>query len=121
MSECSGPSADEYGEQALPQINAAIRAGLRLLYQASVYARDSGADLWDFAVEIDNLYKAGLSIGDLGRLITNGMAESGRETTVYGDCHRSFRPSGLTDFDPGTCFVITPKGAEFAAKFVARD
>jgi hypothetical protein len=118
MTENSRPAGDGCGEQTAPLIDRNFRAGLALLWQAYVYAQDAGADLWDFALENDQLYVTDVTISDLRWLVAKGLAEHGQETSFYGDPHRSFRASGGLNFVPTTCFVLTPKGAEFASSIV---
>jgi hypothetical protein len=104
------------GEHAAPLIDANLRDGLALLRQAYLYAVDSGADLWDFALENDYLYEAGLTISDLRWLVAKRLAEHGQEKSFYGDPHRSFRPSDGFSFVPTTCFILTARGVQFAGK-----
>jgi hypothetical protein len=118
MANHNGSEFDESGQQAIPQINDNLRAGLALLWQAHRYAQDAGTDLWDFALESERLYAAGLTISDLRWLVAKGFAEHGLETSFYGDPHRSFRPSPGLNFVPTTCFVLTLKGAEFSGKML---
>jgi hypothetical protein len=119
MTENNGLTGDGCGEEAVPKIDDNLRAGLALLWQAYVYARDAGAALWDFALESDRLYETELTISDLRWLVAKGFAEHGQETSFYGDPHRSFRPSRGLNFVPTTCFVLTPEGAEFAGRILA--
>ena len=112
----NSPEVDDSGEQAAPLIDANLRAGLALLRQAHLYALDAGADLWDFALENDHLYETGLTISDLRWLVAKKFAGHGQEISFYGDPHRSFRLSDGLNFVPTTCFVLTPKGVEFAGK-----
>lgn len=114
MLENNGHRGDASGEKAAPPIGENLRAGLALLWQAHRYAQDAGATLWDFALENDKLYETGLTINDLRWLVAKGLAEHGQETSLYGDPHRSFRPGAGLTFVPTTCFVLTPRGAEFA-------
>jgi hypothetical protein len=118
MTENHGPSPLSLDAQAAPPIDESLRAGLALLWQAYRYALDAGADLWDFALESERLYAANLTISDVRWLVARGFAEHGRETSVYGDAHRSFRPGRGLNFVPKTCFVLTPRGAEFAARIL---
>jgi len=50
---------------------------LGLLSQADTLALDAGADRWDFALEIDRLFHADLTINDLRWLVAKGFAEHG--------------------------------------------
>lgn len=96
-----------------------LRTGLAILWQAYTYATDAGAELWDFALEIDKLYATGLTISDLRWLVAKGFAEHGREMSVYGDSHRSFRPSDGFNFENETCLVLTPNGARLASNILS--
>jgi len=118
MTEDNSPTFENSGEQAAPPIDDNLRAGLALLSQARTYALDAGADLWDFALESDILYETSLTISDLRWLVAKGFAEHGQETSFYGDPHRSFRPSRGLNFVRTSCFVLTPKGAEFADRIL---
>jgi hypothetical protein len=118
MTENKSLADDGRGEQSTPPIDDSIVAGLALLSQAYRYAVDAGADVWDFALENENLYAAALTISDLRWLVAKGFAEHGQETSFYGDHHRSFRPSRGLNFLPTTCFVLTPEGAEFAGRIL---
>jgi hypothetical protein len=114
----NGRAVDESREQAAAPIDESLRDGLALLWQAYRYARDTGVDLWDFALENKQLYATALTISDLRWLVVKGFAEHAQETSFYGDPHRSFRPSNGLNFVPTTCFVLTPKGAEFASRIL---
>ena len=118
MTENHDPWPQSLEVRAAPPIEESLRPGLALLWQAYRYALDAGADLWDFALESDRLYKTDLTISDLRWLVAKGFAEHGRETSVYGDAHRSFRPGRGLNFVRTTCFVLTPRGAEFAARIL---
>jgi hypothetical protein len=118
MAQNNGPAGNASGDQTALPIDDNFRAGLALLWQAYRYAQNAGAVLWDFALETDRLYETELTISDLRWLVAKGFAEHGQETSFYGDPHRSFRPSGGLNFVPTTCFVLTPAGAEFAAKIL---
>ena len=118
MTEHNCPGGDCYGEEAAPTIHREFRAGLALLWQAYVYAQDAGAALWDFALESDQLYAAGVTVSDLRWLVAKGFAEHGQETSFYGDPNRSFRPGVGLYFVATTCFVLTPKGAKFTSRIL---
>lgn len=90
--------------------------GLGLLWQTYIYARSSGADLWDFALETKTLYETGLSVSDLRWLVARKFAEHGQEISVYGSPHRAFHTGSGFYFEPTTCVVLTAAGADFAAK-----
>lgn len=87
-------------------------AGLRQLLEAAAYAREVGRPVWDFAVEIESLRAAGLSNSELRWLVCKGYVEHARETTAGGSEGRGFEPEGGLRFGPGTCFVLTERGAD---------
>src|SRR5262245_43464586 len=113
MAENNRPVGEGVSGPAAPLIHKNFRAGLALLWQACWYARDAGADLWDFALEIDRLYQTGLTISDLRWLVAKGFAEHGQESSVCGSPHRSFCRGAGFSFDRTTCVVLTPRGAAF--------
>lgn len=113
MSEVNSHTAGESGSPAVSPTSDHFRCGMSLLWQSWTYAQDAGADMWDFALEINALYEAGLTISDLRWLVSKAYAEHGQETSIYGDAHRSFRLSDGLTFTGETCFLLTPTGADF--------
>ena len=93
-----------------------LRAAFALLQHALDCARDAKAPPWDFALEIGELYAAGLSITDLRWMVVKGLVEHGDETSVHGEEHRTFTPSRGLTFLPTTCVMLTAKGAALAAR-----
>ena len=55
-----------------------IQAVLVQLAEARDYARDVGCDRWQYAVEIEGLTAAGVSVHDLWELVSNGYIEHAR-------------------------------------------
>ena len=84
---------DQVHSRAVP-IDGNARVALGLLLRAYTFARDAGADVWDFALEIDTLLSAGLTISDLRWLVAKRFAEHGHESSIYGGSHRTFRRGG---------------------------
>jgi hypothetical protein len=87
-----------------------LAAALRRLRQALNYARDLGQDPWDFAVEIQDLFREGLSHNDFRWLLCKGYILHAAEVTEPCDKRRSFRPSGSSTFGERSCFVMTEEG-----------
>src|SRR4051794_20984292 len=106
-------ASDEGRRPGIAPINNNLRVGLALLFQAYCYSQDAGVNLWDFALEIDKLYATGLTINDLRWLVAKEFVEHGREVSLYGDPHRTFQAAVGFSFEPGTCVVLTSKGAAF--------
>jgi len=96
-------------------ISAGVRAALALLRRALDCAEDAKAPPWDFALEIGQLYAAGLTITDLRWMVVKEFVEHADETSVHGNEHRSFTPSRGLNFLTTTCVLLTPKGAALAA------
>ncbi len=118
MTMKDAPSANGTAHSRTLPFDDKPRVALGLLSQAYWFAQDAGAELWDFALEIDTLFEARLTISDLRWLVAKGFAEHGQETSFYGDLHRSFRPGRGLNFVATTCFVLTPEGAEFAGRIL---
>jgi hypothetical protein len=97
-----------------------LQPALAALLTAFDYAADSGADRWEFAVEMTELLASGAALADLRWLILRNFAEHSKETTTPGDPDRSFRPLAPTAFPPDACLVLTPAGANTLRPFVAR-
>jgi hypothetical protein len=92
-----------------------LRPGLSELLKAYGYANSAQRDLWDFAVEIQRLWTAGLSKTDFRWLACMGYVEHARETTRLEDDGREFRKTGNLSFSKRTCFVLTePRGFPLA-------
>jgi len=94
------------------------RVALGLLRHAHKCAHDTGENLWDFALDINTLFKTGLTMSDLRWLVAKGFAEHGQELSVYGDPHRTFRPGNGFFFAGRTCAVLTPDGVDFVDQFL---
>jgi hypothetical protein len=85
------PHPADNRQQCFPfPIDENLLARLAVLGRAYTYAHD--ADAWDFALRIDGLHEAGLSISDLRWSVAKGLVKHRRETSVYGDPHRLFLP-----------------------------
>lgn len=97
-------------------ISGGTRAALALLRRALDCAEDAQAPPWDFALEIAQLYAAGLSITDLRWMVVKEFVEHADEISVHGNEHRSFTPSRGLNFLPTTCVLLTTKGAALAAR-----
>ena len=104
------------GESNDLPIGEGIRAALTLLRHARDCALDAQAPAWDFALEIGQLYAAGLTITDLRWMVVKEFVEHADETSVHGSEHRSFTPSRGLNFLPTTCVLLTIKGAALAAR-----
>jgi hypothetical protein len=101
---------DEQGLGLAPR----VREGIGALLEALDYADDLRLTAWDFAVEISALRGLELTNSDLRWLIGKGLVEYAVETTMSGECERTFRPPTRPLFSRRGAFVLTAAGAEFA-------
>ena len=91
---------------------------LRLSYD---YAGDLDLDLWDFAVEIQELRAEGVSNNDLRWLVCKGFVLHADEITSLGDNRRTFQTIGRLNFCKRTCFVLTEEGAKLVLELRGRE
>jgi hypothetical protein len=108
--QCFGPTVESPVILTLCQEKA-----LQLLFKAFVAARSEGHDVWQFAVEIDQLRALGLSHTDLRCLLSWGYLVHARECTRDGNGKRLFQPIVSLVLPKRTCFVLTEKGREIAS------
>ena len=93
------------------------RLALALLDAARELAREAGASVWDFAIEITSLITEGISVNDLPRLVTQGYIEHAIELTQPDDASRTFQRSRNLGFCMRTCFVLSDDGGRLLAEF----
>ncbi|MGW8258080.1 MAG: hypothetical protein ACWGMZ_11380 [Thermoguttaceae bacterium] len=93
-----------------------IQAAILRLKEAYDYACDMHCDLWDFAVEMEELRSIGLSVKDLRWLVVNGYVRHAREITSRSDAARDFRPAQDLKFTKKTCFILTEAGLRLTTK-----
>ncbi len=105
---------------ALAGIFAQKQSVLALLFEAHRYAAELRGNIWDFAVEIDQLRRAGLTHSDLRWLVCKGFVEHACEVTLPGEEGRAFRPSGRLTFRNRTAVVLTAAGADFARQMLSK-
>jgi hypothetical protein len=86
-----------------------------LLIEAHQFARDAGCNAWDFAVDVEELRKAGLSNNGLRWLIRKGYVCQAVEVTKRDAPNRSFRPMAELCLGGSTCVILSPSGLAFAA------
>jgi hypothetical protein len=83
---------------------------IECLYRAFVYARETRFNRWQFAVEIEELWKLGLSNSELRWLIATGVILHGREVESSASLSRRFVKRGLGAIQPRSCFVLSDEG-----------
>lgn len=86
-------------------VSSDVVAALELLRSSSEYAEDVEQDVWQFALEIGQLRKIGLTDSAMRWLLCRGEILHADEVTKLGDSRRSFRSLGMFTLTPTTCFV----------------
>jgi hypothetical protein len=94
----------------LPVLNIRLESGLALLRAALEFAQAVKQDVWQFAVEIDQLHAQGLTNTDLRVLLWEGYALHAVEQVRAEQFSRSFFKLSNLALPAKTCFVITAKG-----------
>src|SRR5690242_20690244 len=89
---------------------------LRLLSEAWLAARSQRQDVWQFAVEIEQLRALGLSYTDVRCLLYWNYLEHAQERTTARSRQRVFQPLKALVLPKRTCFVLTAKGREIASE-----
>ncbi len=97
-----------------------IDCALKLLRQATSYAKDVGEDQWQFAVEIEEFRKIGLTDSALRWLLCKGTIKHAEEVSKRDDRYRSFRTLGLCVLTERACFVLATDLSDSDHSVVAR-
>lgn len=107
-------------QSTLPNIDGfagQLRCALTLLLEGATFARDTGQDAWQFAVEVDDLLTAGLTKNAVRWLVHRQLARHAVETTnARGKSGRRFREVSNLVFPSSACLVLTDAGVQFARK-----
>ena len=96
-----------------------LEAGLALLWRGFVYARDLETEGWEFAVNRDVLYQAGLSAIDLRWLNARKYVESA-PGTVSSQRQKPCPQEHARFNEKATHFILTNAGAAFALQVFSR-
>jgi hypothetical protein len=103
--------ADRFdGDTCAGSLPADCRRVLHDLLQARDLARSAKRNVWELAVELQQLLAYDAGISQLRWMLAQGYAEIAVEITTADDSRRRFRPVRSFAFLPGTCFVLTPAG-----------
>jgi hypothetical protein len=92
-------------------VSVKFQHALTLLTEGARYAESTGGDVWDFAVEIDQFLRIGLTPNDLRFLVRLQYLDHAMELTIVGHERRHFRRAGSLHFTRRSCFVLTPPGS----------
>src|SRR5687767_3171444 len=85
-----------------------MQTGLRLLFQAYQSANDAGCEPWDFALELESLWYAGVTNSHLRWLLCKGYIEHGVELLSKREENlRSIEVATEARFSFSSCFILT--------------
>ena len=107
--------------------NPAVKCAIRLcaafdeLLKSVEYADSLNASVWEFAVELPSLWQLWISNNDLRWLVSAGFVSHALETTKATSAKRTFEETDCLRLCKQTCFVLTPKGVEFAKTIAGRS
>lgn len=89
---------------------------LKLLRDASQFAQDQNVSVWEFAVEIDELLRRGVSRFLLRWLSSREAIEHRIEAVDKKDPRRQFLVAPNLAFREHSCFVLTKQGMEMLSR-----
>lgn len=98
-----------------------LTSALQHLLRAYDYAQDVGRDRWEFAVELSELRRLGLSLADCRWLMCKNWVELARELGPRGDGVRQFRRHLGLSLGKHTCVVLSVNGVAVARSLVHRQ
>ncbi len=110
----SGPVTLDPSEIVIPRFTPRLREALQLLADAAACAKDVGADIWQFSVELSALRRAGLTTNECRWLVAKGLARHAREVTSSDSDRRAFQSYSNLALSKRTCFVIAERGVAYA-------
>lgn len=87
-----------------------VQLAHRILQDAAIAASDVGADQWEFAVEISEFKRLGVTPTDLRWMVHKGLIEHGEE--VHSKNRLISYPVGMV-FSESSCFVLTSAGQKW--------
>ena len=91
-----------------------VKSALLLLAEAHCLAEDAGSDPWDFAVDLDDLSRAGASKSAMRWLLARGFALQAVELNPLARGKRRFTPASRGGLNARSCFVATDDGLALA-------
>lgn len=91
-------------------VTSRFQRALASLVDASDYAAQTSGSPWEFAVEIHQLHRLGLSDNDLRFLVRLGFLDHACEVTTAANDGRQFLATGDLYFSKRSCFVLTSSG-----------
>lgn len=91
---------------------------LRLLMEAYDCAKELRRNVWDFAVEIEELKNVGCTSSEFRWLVCKEIVAHAREIPPANSEQRAFEPCRGLVFNRNTCFALTEAGVQLARGIV---
>jgi hypothetical protein len=107
-------------ETTCVSVDGTLRAVILSLWQASQLAVDAECDIWDFAVELDELRTLGANVSELRWLLARGIATQAGELPPGVHGRRRFAAPSRWMVMPNSCFVLTESGLNWARQLAER-
>lgn len=107
---------DKQASQLAPIQSDVLHQVLRMLGQAWRYAVDASMDPWQFAVELSEFERVGVTKSDLRWMTAHRYVIPAIETTLQTHSSRQFSALMNVRFPEGTCFVCSEQGLELLFK-----
>jgi hypothetical protein len=92
-----------------------------LLRQARYLAENANCDVWDFAVELDELRRIGVTVAELRWLLIRGFVRQAWELTPEKNGRRRFDDAAPLTVRANSCFVMTDAGLIVARSLAERE
>jgi hypothetical protein len=110
-------AVNELAEWASPSFLQNLRFALCLLTEAQVCAQNLARPAWEFAVDILEMRRGGVTDGALRWLIAAGFVEHSAEVRTHKRrAERVFCPVPALTLSPRSCFVVTQTGLGLARR-----
>jgi hypothetical protein len=97
------------------------RAALGLLLEAAAEAEWQKRVVWEFALDLASLERAGATGTQLRGLICQGVIQHAEETTTARSTSRTFRFLKSLALPPRACFVLTASGVSYAGQVLGDE
>ena len=101
------------------ELHEAVCAAVHLLVRAHQYAAETRSNAWQFAVEIDDLLRLGVTRNELRWLVATGIAHHAREVREHSGPLRQFCTPGCASLHSDSCFILARDGLHKIARYIS--
>lgn len=114
---------EEYGSSLLANAECLEKATQTLLdsivrlYRAHLYSIECNRSPWEFAIELQQLQRTGITAEEIRWLIGKSFVEHAEEVTERGRSKREFQPQVGFRLTDASCFILSEHGVG-AARYV---